>query len=116
MLMEASADLHALDKSGWSALHKASSVPQCKFMQVLIEARADTELQGEATGLHCCKLYYSNQNPTVIQSVNLLISAKANIEARGGDGMEGSSKTALHFGMRPMFAYASSSFTGSADR
>ena len=104
MLMEANAsvDLNALDKIGCSALHIASSAPQRKFMLALIEARADIEVKVEGGRTPLLQaLYYSDGNPTLIESVNLLITAKANIEARGGDGSEGSSKTALHFGRCP---------------
>jgi ankyrin repeat protein len=99
MLMEASAavDVNALDESGHSALHVACSVPRCKFMLALIDAGADIEVTGEGGRTPLLQALYW-QDPTLVESVMLLINAKANIEARGGDGSHGSSKTALHFG------------------
>ena len=100
MLIEASAavDVNALDENGCSALHVASSAPQCKFMLALIDAGADIEVTGEGRRTPLLQALFC-EKPTLIESVKLLITAKANIEARGGDGSEDSSKTALHFGM-----------------
>ncbi len=96
MLLEANAGVNSLDNEGYSALHMAALHSQLECMQLLLEANAELEIKGKGDRtplLHAVSR--SKKNPKVVE---LLINAKASIEARGADGFCRNG-TALHFGM-----------------